>query len=92
MRGQPRIMHALHLGLLGQPARERRGVGAMAIHSQREGLDSAQREEAVEGSGDAADRVLQVRDALRQRFMTRFAPDHDDTADHVGMPIEIFRR
>ena len=45
MRG---MNHLRDLGPLGQEGRDRRGVGAVPLHAQRQGLDALQGEEGVE--------------------------------------------
>ena len=56
----------------------------MALHPERQGLEAAQSQEAVEGAGDAADGVLQVCDSLAE--LAGLA-GHGNAADHIGMTI-----
>ena len=60
----------------------------MALHAQRQRLEAAQRQEAVERALDGADRVLQELDALAQLGVVA---DDRHAADHVGMAVEILR-
>ncbi len=69
-----------------QPLRKRQGVFAVRTHAQREGLEAAQGEEAVERALDAADGVLQERHLLGELGVV--ANDRD-AADHVRVAVEI---
>ena len=61
----------------------------MPLHPQRERLQSAQRQKAVERPRDRADRILQKRDLIAELLVF----SHDDhAAHHVGVAIQIFRR
>jgi hypothetical protein len=57
VRRQARVVYARDLRLLGEPVREVKGVGAMSFHAQRQCLQAAQCEKAVERADDAADGV-----------------------------------
>src|SRR5260370_38362014 len=57
--GEARVMHARDLLLAGEMLGDRLGVGAMPLHAQRQRLQAAQREEAVEGAGAGGPRVWQ---------------------------------
>src|SRR5437773_3065982 len=92
MRSEPRIMDARDFRLALEPLRELERIGAMPLHAQRERLETAQREKAVERADDATDGVLQISETLRERRAARFAADHDDAADDVRMTVEIFGR
>src|SRR3546814_10013075 len=56
---QAGIDHLGHLGMTGEILGHRHGVAAMAFHAQRQSLQAAQGEEAVEGTLNGADGVLQ---------------------------------
>ena len=60
----------------------------MTCHAQMQRLQAAQREEAVEGTEHAANRVLQERKALGE---ISILADDDRPADHVRMAIQVFR-
>ena len=60
----------------------------MTFHSQRECLQSAEREKAVERSGNRAHGVLQKCDLIAELLVF---PDHNDAANHIGVPVQIFR-
>ena len=64
----------------------------MSFHAQRQRLEAAQREKAVERADDAADGVLQIGQAFRQRRMARLAADNHRPADHVRMSVQILGR
>src|SRR5206468_7823461 len=53
MRIEPRIMHAPDFRLALEPLRELERISAMPLHAQRERLETAQREKAVERADDA---------------------------------------
>ena len=46
-RGQTGVVDALDDGVLGEPPRDRVGVGEMLAHAQREGLDALLQQERV---------------------------------------------
>ena len=71
MAFKPGIDHALDIVPRFQPARDLQRVAAMPLHAQRERLQAAQREEAVERPGDGADGVLQEAQPLGQRSRCR---------------------
>src|SRR3954465_2294661 len=58
---EPRVVNLLDLRLLLEPARDLERVLTMALHPQGQRLQSPQRQETVERSGNGADRVLQER-------------------------------
>ena len=70
-----------------QPAICRRALARLA-HAQRQRLQAAQREEAVERAADRADGVLQEPDLLGELRVRR----HRDAADHVGVAVQILGR
>src|SRR2546423_15252372 len=47
MTRQPRVVHALDLGLLFQELRDGERIGAVSLHAQCEGLDAPQRQERI---------------------------------------------
>src|SRR5262249_52741554 len=53
------VVDALDRRVLLEELRDRERVGAVPLHAQRERLDAAQREKAVERTRHPADRVLQ---------------------------------
>src|SRR5207237_10613189 len=87
MRFQARVDDAFDLGMLLKKRRDRHCVCAMPLHPNGEGLDAAQGEESVEGTGYAADGVLQESELF---FMNGLAQD-SGAADHVGMPVQVLR-
>src|SRR5256885_5291206 len=86
MTRQPRVVHALDLGMLLQELRDGERIGAVSLHAQRQGLDAPQGEERVEGPGYGAHRVLQIGDALGE---LRVRPHDRSSPDGVGMSVEI---
>ena len=74
MRGKPGIVHARDFRLRRKPQRELLCIRAVPLHAQRQRLEAAQREEAVEGSADAADRVLQISRGARRAASSRDSP------------------
>src|SRR6185312_12344976 len=59
MAGETRIVDAGHLRVARQMLGDRLRVDAMPLQPERQGLQAAQREEAVEGARDGAHRVVQ---------------------------------
>lgn len=86
VRGQAGVDHLLDRGVGFQPLRQRQRVLAMRAHAQRQGLEAAQREEAVERALHAADGVLQEGQLLSQLGVVA---DHRDAADHVRVAVEV---
>src|SRR5262245_51827563 len=87
MAWQTRIIDAADLGMALKPLRDRQRRGAMALHPQCQRLEPAQRQKRIERPLDRADRVLQELQALAQ---LRIVADYGDTANHVGMAVEVF--
>src|SRR3546814_3770605 len=85
---QAGIDHLGHLGMTGEILGHRHGVAAMAFHAQRQSLQAAQGEEAVEGTLNGADGVLQKGKLIGQSGVVA---DHQDAADHVGVAVEVLR-
>src|SRR5690348_3708791 len=67
------------LWIFFQPARNSHGVAAVPLHAQRQSLETAQREKAVERSGDRADGILQK----LQLFAELVGVHHHAAADDV---------
>src|SRR4030081_873071 len=59
MTRQPRVVHALDLGLLFEELRDGERIGAVSLHAQRQRLDAPQGQERIERSRHAAQRVLE---------------------------------
>src|SRR5829696_6511897 len=89
MRGKPRIDHRLDARVRLQELRDLERGGAVPLHAQRQGLQPAQGEEAVERARDRADGVLQEGELFAELLVVA---DDGDAADHVGMAVEVFRR
>ena len=70
-----------------QELRNSRGVGNVPFDAEMERAQAAQDEEAVQGPGHAAHRVLEEVEALGDRLV---AGDRD-SQDRVGVAAEIFR-
>ena len=85
---EARIENAAEFRSVFQPSGDLQGVGAMAFHADRQGLQSAQHKKGIERAGDTAGGVLEKTQALRKLIVA----DHDGAADHVGMAVEILRR
>ena len=64
---QAGIVDVFHLWLAFQPLCDAQRAVAVALHAQGQGADAAQRQEAAERIENAADRVLQETELLRQR-------------------------
>ena len=88
MRGQARIEHPLDPRVLLEPRGNRERRLARLAHAQRQRLEPAQRQEAVEGPADGADRVLQEADALAELRVA----DDGDAADHVRVAVQELGR
>ena len=58
MRGQPREPDPFDLRLLLQPLGKQQRIAAVALHTQRQGTNTAQRQETAERIEHAANRVL----------------------------------
>jgi hypothetical protein len=65
-----------------------RGVLLVAVHANTQRLHAAQRQVAVQWSGNRPDRVLEEPQLLGQFGVTR----DDGTADDVGVSPEVLRR
>src|SRR3546814_8846097 len=74
--------------MTGEILGHRHGVAAMAFHAQRQSLQAAQGEEAVEGTLNGADGVLHKGKLIGQSGVVA---DHQDAADHVGVAVEVLR-
>jgi hypothetical protein len=61
----------------------------MPLHPQRERLQAAHCEKAVERPRDRANRILQKRNLIAELLVL---PHDDDAADHVGVAVQIFCR
>jgi hypothetical protein len=83
------IINLLHLWFILEKARNLHGILAMPFHAQRESLQAAQGEKAVERPGNRANRVLQKCNLIAEFLVL---PDDDHATDHIGVPIQIFRR
>ena len=88
MAREPRVEHALHPRVPLQEFRHGLGIGCMPFHAQRQRLDAAQDEIAVEGAGYAARHAAQGMQPLAELGRAR----HEEAAEHVGMPAEVLRR
>ena len=85
MRRQTGIVHALHLGMLLEIARDCHAVGIVLGHAHGQRLDAARDEEAIHGREARAGGALQEIDLLR---VGRAREDHG-AAEGVAMAIEI---
>ena len=92
MRGQPGIEHPPHARMRFEPLRQFERAFAMTAHAQVQRLDATQGKKAVEWAGDRADRVLQEAKLLAQFGVACLAAHHRDSADDVGMSIEVLGR
>src|SRR3954471_5937219 len=88
MRFEPGITNRFHLRLFLEPAGELKRIGAMALHSQRKRLQTPQHQETVEYAGNRAYRILQKPHLIAEVFILT---NDGDTANHVGVAIQIFR-
>ena len=75
----------LHARMRGQPRRHAAGVGALALHAQRESLDAAHRQVAFERAQHGTEGARQ----RAQRIGVRAIGDHD-AAQHVAVSGQIF--
>ncbi len=71
--GQPGVVDPVHGRVGRQELHDGRGVGAVAVHAHGQGLDPAQDQEAVEGPGHGARRVLDERRAGSARSSSEVA-------------------
>src|ERR1700719_2483758 len=85
MTRQPRVVHALDLGVLFEELRDGERIGAVSLHAQRQGLDAPQGQERIERARHAAHCVLKIRDPLGK---LRVAHDRS-SPDGVRMSVEI---
>jgi hypothetical protein len=74
------------LGVLLEPVGDGEGVLVVLFHAEREGLDAAEDEEAVLGSGAASHGVLEESDLLGERGVF----DDHGAADDVGVSVDVF--
>jgi hypothetical protein len=88
MLRQAGIDHLCHLRMAGEEVDHLLGVVAVPVHPDAEGLQAAVGQEAVEGAGHGAHRVLVEGDRLRQVEVS----DHDGAADHVAVPTDVLGR
>ena len=79
MGGQPRIPHGRHGRVTLEHVDDGSRVGAVSVHADGESLEAAEDEEAVEGPGDGADRVLEIGDVGGEVDVV----DGDEPADDV---------
>jgi hypothetical protein len=80
-----REVDALDGGMRRQPGRDFAGVGALALHAQREGLDAAHRQigfERAEGEAESAE-------SARSGARCVLVGDHD-AAEHVAVSGKVF--
>ena len=85
--GEAGVENLLDGRLLRQPDGQLGRVVAVSVHPDRERLQPAECQVAVERPGDAAGRVLVELDRVEQVLW----PDHRP-ADHVRVPAEVLRR
>ena len=85
---QSRILNRFDFRFRREPPRDFHRVLAMPFHPQRQRFQSAQRQKAIERPCDRADCILQKRDLVAELLV--FSHD-DDTADHIGVAIQVFR-
>src|SRR5437762_9473007 len=71
MAGQPGVEDPSDLRVLRQELGEDPGVLFVALHSDRQGLDPAEREPAIHRTGDTAGRVLKEAQLLGERLVAR---------------------
>ena len=82
---ETREEHRAHLRMTAQRLRDGECVGLVALHSDRQGLQSPLDEKAVERGGYRAGRVL-----VETARLEKVLPIHDErAADHVAMPADI---
>jgi hypothetical protein len=72
----------------GEGGRDGLRVLAVALHPDRQGLQAAQDEPAVERAGDGPERLLEEAEPVGDGRVVR----RDEAADHVGVTAEVFRR
>jgi hypothetical protein len=88
MGRQARIEDRPHPPVLRQPGGDAAAVLVVLAHPQRERLGPADRQPAVERTGDRPGRVLDVRDPLGEFVV--LGDEHP--TDHVGVPVQVLRR
>src|SRR5215204_6430499 len=82
-----RVIDLAYPGMLGQPGCDVLSVRTLALESERQGLDAAQRQPGFEG----ADR-RPSHPALQAEPVRAFLGGCDHAASGVPMPAEVFRR
>jgi hypothetical protein len=88
MAGQSGINDPLYLRMRFQPGCDMQRITTMPLHAQGQGFQAAQRQEAVKGTGNRANGVLQI----TQPFGPFPTPAHGNPANDVGMTIQILGR
>ena len=83
----PRVEHPRHVRAGAQELRDRGGVGLVALHAQRQGLEPAQQQEAVEWPQRRAGRVEPVVQLLGQGVVGH----HRHARHDVVVPAEVLR-
>ncbi len=88
MGWQPRVVNALHIGLLFQPLRQAHRVAAMMIETRMQSPQAAQCHEAIERRTSDPKTVRPPDELLMQPLVTR----HDSSADHVAVTVQVLGR
>ncbi len=88
MGRQTGVEHLLDARLALEVRGDSDRVLAVLLHADGERLQPAQDEPAVERAGDGAERLLEEREALRDRVVVR----REEAADDVGVAAEVLRR
>ena len=80
-------MHGRDPAVMREALGNRQRVFAMPRHAEMQGLESTEREKAVERRQHGADSVLQKCQLFGERCVVA---DHNRAPDHVGMAVQIF--
>ena len=88
MVGEAGVEDALDGRVLRQEGRDRARVLAVALHPDRQRLQAAEHEPAVEGPGHGPERLLQELQPLGDGRVVH----GDEAADHVRVAAEVLRR
>src|SRR6476659_9959957 len=81
-------MDRFDLTLILEPARNLERVRAMPLQAKRQRFQAAQNKKTIERAGNGAHRILQEGNLISEFLIF---PYNGNTADEIGMPIQIFR-
>jgi hypothetical protein len=88
VRRQPGVIDVVDARVQRQQLDYRLGVGAMAFHAHRQGLDAPQDKEAVERAGDGTGGVLHESEPGGKVLIG----GSDEAPDHIAVPAQVLGR